>query len=51
MQVYACGAPVMVNSARRDFVEICGLPGDEFFADLFLTQADFVEENESVAAS
>jgi CDP-4-dehydro-6-deoxyglucose reductase len=50
MQVYACGAPIMVNSARRDFVEMCGLPGDEFFADLFLTQADFVE-NESVAAS
>lgn len=43
MQAYACGAPVMVDAARRDFVEICGLPGDEFFADSFLTQANFVD--------
>jgi len=39
-QVYACGAPAMVNAARRDLVQTCGLPADEFFADSFVTQAD-----------
>ena len=38
--VYACGAAAMVNAARRDFVEQCGLPPERFFADLFLTAAD-----------
>ncbi|HWK69927.1 MAG TPA: CDP-6-deoxy-delta-3,4-glucoseen reductase [Burkholderiaceae bacterium] len=38
-QVYACGAPVMVESARRDFIQLNGLPEDEFFADAFTTQA------------
>jgi CDP-4-dehydro-6-deoxyglucose reductase, E3 len=39
-QVYACGAPVMVESARRDFSDRCGLPPEEFYADSFLTAAD-----------
>jgi CDP-4-dehydro-6-deoxyglucose reductase, E3 len=39
-QVYACGAPVMVDSARRDFVAQCGLPDEEFFADSFTSEAD-----------
>ena len=39
-QVYACGAPVMVEAAQRDFVEQCGLPADEFYADAFTTEAD-----------
>ena len=39
-QVYACGAPVMVDSARNDFVEHCGLPADEFYADAFTSEAD-----------
>ena len=39
-QVYACGVPVMVDSAKRDFVAQCGLPEDAFFADSFTTQAD-----------
>jgi len=39
-QVYACGAPVMVDAARRDFIAQCKLPEDEFFADAFLTEAD-----------
>jgi CDP-4-dehydro-6-deoxyglucose reductase len=30
VQVYACGAPVMVESARRDFAGAAGLPADEF---------------------
>ena len=39
-QVYACGAPVVVDSARRDYVEQCGLPADEFYADAFTSEAD-----------
>ena len=39
-QVYACGVPVMVDAARRDFTQQCRLPEDEFFADSFTTQAD-----------
>jgi CDP-4-dehydro-6-deoxyglucose reductase len=34
-QVYACGSPVMIDVARRDFVEHCRLPEEEFFADPF----------------
>jgi len=41
-QVYACGAPIVVESARRDFVEQCGLPEDEFYADSFTSEADAV---------
>ncbi len=33
-QAYACGAPVMIDAARRDFVAQ-GLPEEEFFADAF----------------
>ena len=39
-QVYACGAPVMVDAARADFTSKCGLPPEEFLADAFLTEAD-----------
>ncbi len=41
-QVYACGAPIMVASARRDFIAQCGLPGAEFHADAFTSAADLV---------
>ncbi|TEA77348.1 CDP-6-deoxy-delta-3,4-glucoseen reductase [Allopusillimonas ginsengisoli] len=41
-QVYACGAPVMVDSARRDFCAQAGLSEDEFYADAFTTEADAV---------
>jgi CDP-4-dehydro-6-deoxyglucose reductase len=34
-QVYACGAPPMIDAARRDFTTLRGLPDDEFFADSF----------------
>ena len=43
-QVYACGVPIMVDSARRDFIEKCGLPEDEFYADSFTTQADLASD-------
>ena len=39
-QVYACGAPVMVDSARHDLVTQCALPADEFYADAFTSEAD-----------
>jgi len=39
-EVYACGAPIMVDSAHRDFVARCGLPADEFYADAFTSEAD-----------
>jgi CDP-4-dehydro-6-deoxyglucose reductase len=39
-QVYACGAPIVVDSAQRDLVERCGLPADAFFADAFTSEAD-----------
>ncbi len=39
-QVYACGVPVMVDSARRDFVSLCALPTEEFYADSFTSEAD-----------
>lgn len=39
-QVYACGAPVVVDSAQRDFCAQAGLPSEEFFADAFTSEAD-----------
>jgi CDP-4-dehydro-6-deoxyglucose reductase len=39
-QIYACGVPIMVDSARRDFIQKCRLPENEFFADSFTTAAD-----------
>jgi CDP-4-dehydro-6-deoxyglucose reductase len=38
-QVYACGAPIVVDSARRDYTQ-AGLPEEEFFADAFTSAAD-----------
>jgi CDP-4-dehydro-6-deoxyglucose reductase len=43
-QVYACGAPVMVESAHRDFVASCKLPDEEFYADSFTSEADLVND-------
>ena len=43
-QVYACGVPIMVDSARKDFIEKCGLPEDEFYADSFTTAADLATD-------
>jgi CDP-4-dehydro-6-deoxyglucose reductase len=38
-QVYACGAPIVVDSARRDFTAKCALPEEEFFSDSFVAAA------------
>ena len=43
-QVYVCGVPVMVDSARKDFIALCQLPEDEFYADSFTTQADLASD-------
>ncbi len=40
-QVYACGAPVVVASAQRDYIA-AGLPEEEFFADAFTSELDKV---------
>jgi CDP-4-dehydro-6-deoxyglucose reductase, E3 len=50
-QVYACGVPVMVDSARRDFVEQCRLPELEFYADSFTTQADLAAPSQPAVVS
>ncbi|MDB5753508.1 MAG: Ferredoxin--NAD(+) reductase-like protein [Ramlibacter sp.] len=39
-QVYACGAPVVVDSARSDYCARARLPAEEFFADSFTSEAD-----------
>jgi CDP-4-dehydro-6-deoxyglucose reductase, E3 len=38
-QVYACGAPIVVDSAQADYLA-AGLPADEFFADSFVTEKE-----------
>ena len=35
-QVYACGNPLMIRHARRDFETSARLPADQFFADPFV---------------
>ena len=39
-QVYACGAPIVVDSARGAYTAERGLPEEEFFADAFTSEAD-----------
>jgi CDP-4-dehydro-6-deoxyglucose reductase, E3 len=36
-QIYACGAPIVVQSAQHDFVSNCGLADSEFYADMFIS--------------
>jgi len=42
-QVYACGAPIVIESAQRDFTEGCGLPIEEFYSDAFTSEADLAK--------
>ena len=39
-QVYACGAPAMVDAARASYIAQRNLPAEEFFADAFTSEAD-----------
>ena len=41
-EVYACGAPAMIEAARRDLTAECSLPEDAFYADPFNFAADSV---------
>lgn len=34
-QVYACGAPAMIEAARKDLIILCGMREETFFADAF----------------
>mgnify|MGYP000470470223 FL=1 len=43
-QVYACGAPIVVESAKNDFVAKCKLPDSEFYADAFTSAADLAKK-------
>jgi CDP-4-dehydro-6-deoxyglucose reductase len=43
-QVYACGAPIVVESAQREFTARCRLPEDEFYADSFTSEADLAAD-------
>lgn len=42
-QVYACGAPIVVESAQREYVTQGKLPAEEFYADSFTSEADKVK--------
>ena len=39
-EVYACGAPVVVDAARTSYIGQRGLPEEAFFADAFTSAAD-----------
>ncbi|GAB1387083.1 CDP-6-deoxy-delta-3,4-glucoseen reductase [Melaminivora sp.] len=39
-QVYACGAPVVVDAARSSYIQQRSLPEEEFYADAFTSEAD-----------
>ncbi|MBI3699675.1 MAG: 2Fe-2S iron-sulfur cluster binding domain-containing protein [Afipia sp.] len=40
LKVYACGAPIMIESAQRDFAAQNRLPKDSFFSDAFVSSGD-----------
>jgi CDP-4-dehydro-6-deoxyglucose reductase len=41
-EVYACGAPIVIDSAKRDYMARAGLPEEAFFAASFTSAADKV---------
>jgi CDP-4-dehydro-6-deoxyglucose reductase len=43
--VYACGAPIVVEAAHRDFTKQRGLPNEQFFSDAFT----FAPKNKKVS--
>lgn len=50
LEVYACGAPIMIESARRDFTAASKLRADAFFSDAFVSSADPVPTAPQLAA-
>lgn len=51
LEVYACGAPVMIEAARRDFSASSGLRPSAFFSDAFVSSGDPEPETIVLAAS
>jgi CDP-4-dehydro-6-deoxyglucose reductase len=47
-QVYACGAPIVVDSAKAAYTTQAGLPEEEFYADSFITEADKARDSATV---
>ncbi|NEN75705.1 CDP-6-deoxy-delta-3,4-glucoseen reductase [Pelistega sp. NLN82] len=45
-QVYACGAPIVISSARKAYAQ-AGLPAEEFYADSFTSAADLVHQEQN----
>lgn len=43
-QVYACGAPVMVEAAHTAFTQTRALPENEFFSDAFFNTKDLLKQ-------
>lgn len=39
-QLYVCGAPIVVESAKRDLIGHCGLNEEDFYADSFVSELD-----------
>jgi CDP-4-dehydro-6-deoxyglucose reductase len=42
-EIYACGAPIMVNAAHTDFVNQKQMNEDDFFSDAFISKADLIK--------
>lgn len=49
LEVYACGAPVMIESAQRDFRADSKLSDDAFFSDAFVPSGDVGANTSAVA--
>lgn len=50
-EVYACGSPAMVSSARHSLTTQRHLPPGQFFADAFISQADTASTEAPVLAA
>jgi CDP-4-dehydro-6-deoxyglucose reductase/3-phenylpropionate/trans-cinnamate dioxygenase ferredoxin reductase subunit len=49
LEVYACGAPIMIDSAQRDFRAESKLGHDAFFSDAFVPSGEVGASNSAVA--
>lgn len=44
LEVYACGAPMMINAAKKDFCADSNLKEDAFYSDAFVPSGDLINE-------
>lgn len=51
LEVYACGAPVMIEAARHDLCSESGLTNDAFFSDAFVPSGDRGADRLAAAAA